>query len=741
MKQTIKLLTIAFFILVLIFNLSPLGVQAIEKGRAVVVVIDRISISDLYNSSTPNIDKLLDAGAIGLMTTNTAGSRSQRDTYITMGAGTRAIGSEKSPLGLCALETYRGKTAKDLYKQNTHMSADEKSVINMGFAQTIRNNEDRPYTVNIGALGTVLRNGGLKTAVLGNCDTPGEYKRFLVSMFMDDKGIVPLGFVDSRYIVEDGLRPFGIKTDYEALLKDIHDLWDRADVISVQLGDTSRAEDFRYEATDEMNGYYKKVAIEESDFFIGALIEKIDLEKDLIMIITPLGSSVELAENNRLTPFIIAGKGIEKGLATSGSTRIPGIITNLDVGNTIINWFGLKPLSGQIGSPIRSEECNKGILYLVDYNKRLTEIFNHRYFLLRSYVVAQIILLIIAVALIIFKRDYLIYIKPVIVFLMTIPLVYLILPLFHHSLCWVNTLTSCLLAAFITAILFFSKIKSMSKIMLISLFTSVLLIADQWYGARLIKGSPLGYDIISGARFYGIGNEYMGILIGASCVVVGTLADIYSKRYRAFIKAFVVLFVITVVVTLAHPRLGVNVGGTASIVSTFAAYYILQGRKRINFRHLIYISGAVVAVLSLAFAIDSFRVVESQSHMGQTIRLIRQNGIEELGKIIYRKVSMNIKLFRYTIWTRVLLGSFIAIIILLNRPIGLIKELIMRFPNTFAALGAAIFGSVVAFITNDSGIVAAATSMIFVVPPLILLVIDELLSAKTTVQTSNNKMA
>ena len=31
-----------------------------------------------------------------------------------------------------------------------------------------------------------------------------------------------------------------------------------------------------------------------------------------------------------------------------------------------------------------------------------------------------------------------------------------------------------------------------------------------------MRYSPLGYDPVGGARFYGIGNEYMGVLVGSS---------------------------------------------------------------------------------------------------------------------------------------------------------------------------------------------------------------------------------
>ena len=86
---------------------------------------------------------------------------------------------------------------------------------------------------------------------------------------MDNQGLVPAGIVDQSFLVEAPTRPFGICTDYSKLMQQVNRLWDSTDVFAIQLGDTSRAEDFRYEATDYMNDHYKKTAIEESDVFLG----------------------------------------------------------------------------------------------------------------------------------------------------------------------------------------------------------------------------------------------------------------------------------------------------------------------------------------------------------------------------------------------------------------------------------------------------------------------------------------
>mgnify|MGYP003730936325 CR=1 FL=1 len=699
---------------------APESALAEERGKAVIVFIDRVSLDDIIEAEMPNLDHLISFGGIGLMTTNTGGSRSQRDAYLTMGASARAIGSEKSILSLNATEKYHDTLASDLYRCITGGTCQDTAVVNLGIPQIIRNNESKPHTVKIGALGTALRDAGLIPAVIGNCDTPSELKRYLPGFLMDDRGIVPLGYVDSDYLEHDPLRPFGIKTNYEILIERTEDLWDKCDVLAIQLGDTSRAEDFRYEASDKMNKAYKRLALEEGDAFLGRLLDKLNLDTDMIIVLSALNPASDLSENNRLSPVIIAGRGFCKGLLSSASTKRKGIVTNMDIGPTVLGFFGMDKLAVQNGSPIAALPDSGTLEDLFRFNKRLVEIYNQRGFLLRSYVLAQIVVMIGALLIILYNRRYIGLVYAGVFFLLCIPVSYLLLPLFHRPELAGSFILSWLLSAVLTVVLYFFRTNTIKKIMVISIATAGSIILDQLAGGPLIKGSPLGYDAISGARFYGIGNEYMGILLGAVCAGCGAMLE---SGDRTLHRAAILLPLLTLTV-MGYPSYGANVGGTVSAGLAFASLYVLARKGRISLRHVLPIGLFAGAAVTLIFFIDSVRAVDSQSHLGQTISLIQANGIYELFNIVYRKVSMNIKLFKYTIWTRVFLLSLISMVILLFRPIGIVKNTAKQYPMAIKGLTAGIIGSIAALLTNDSGIVAAATTMVFTAPPFILLVCD-----------------
>ena len=46
--------------------------------------------------------------------------------------------------------------------------------------------------------------------------------------------------------------------------------------------------------------------------------------------------------------------------------------------------------------------------------------------------------------------------------------------------------------------------------------TSVVIVVDAFFGSRLVGQAVLSAYMMSGIRFYGIGNEYMGILLGGA---------------------------------------------------------------------------------------------------------------------------------------------------------------------------------------------------------------------------------
>jgi len=103
------------------------------------------------------------------------------------------------------------------------------------------------------------------------------------------------------------------------------------------------------------------------------------------------------------------------------------------------------------------------------------------------------------------------------------------------------------------------------------------------------------------------------------------------------------------------------------------------------------------------------------------VNLAKLEGLEPIIEIATRKLQMNLKLLRYTIWSRVFILTLLALVIACFKPIYIIQLLRKDYPQIFRGFFAVVLGSVAALLTNDSGIVAAATMLIYAVGPMLYL--------------------
>lgn len=166
---------------------------------------------------------------------------------------------------------------------------------------------------------------------------------------------------------------------------------------------------------------------------------------------------------------------------------------------------------------------------------------------------------------------------------MLIPLSYMLMTPLKQGILWISALTVAVIALlFATAIRYFFR-DALERITIACLITVLIIVIDQWTSASLIKWSPMGYDVISGARFYGIGNEYMGVLVGAVSTAAGALTQILENR-KQNVRGVAIFIHITVLVTIALPWIGANLGGAIASLAALGYWLILANRWRFDLK-------------------------------------------------------------------------------------------------------------------------------------------------------------
>ena len=699
------------------------------------VIVDQITWNDYLKGPMPIMQKLARQGLVGVMTTNPAAGRlrTPNNTYATIGAGAKIGGGPAGGESLNANAPYQNDFAGDEYYRRTGRQALGGEVVHLGIVEMEKANIGLKYSFSLGALGTILHQNELKTAVLGNADpAPQEvfqhnnYQRQAAVIAMDVFGRVDYGDVSARTTRPDPGSLAGVVTDYDYLLQQFDELKNKADLVVIETGDTTRLNTLQYMASNKSIQHQKQKVLASADDFVGNLLQRLNLNRDLLMVVVPGPPGLAMTEGRFLTPFLMAGKGVKPGIAWSGTIKRDGLIDNTDIAASVLGHFGIPAeikgkqdgkdirLGGQI---IKSKFHDRPVDDITGIEADAVFLHNARYPLVKGYIISELIIVGLAVSGLFLRRTIVKYTIPVLIGFTAVPGVMLWANYFPRSSIELLILEIIAVTAGITWLaLRIGRGYPLRPYLVTTGITALVVLIDILVGAPLAKTSPMSYDVMSGARYYGLGNEYMGVVIGCVIAFSGLFLDMLKSVTR-IIRVTVVVVFLAVVYIIAAPNLGTNVGGTIAALAGLGASGLIIFGGMVNKRFLLLICGGIVVVLGCFTIYDLNRAVEAQSHIGRTVLLIRENGFSEIADIISRKWKVNFRLILATSWSWFYFLS-IFVILVLNRilPHPMV-EFRQQHPWFNRLLAGVILGSVFALIFNDSGVVAAATMIIFAVAP------------------------
>lgn len=690
-------------------------------GKLVLVVMGGVSLDGIAAPELHNISSLAEKGAIGVMNARPASTRSfSDDTEVgrysmeggcaTIGAGTRMAASTDARKAHNISEIIDGRPVSQLYESLYGISPSHAEVLHLGMNRLRFINEDARYPIEPGALGGALRKAGLKTAAVGNSDTSQEPRREAALIAADPNGIIDYGDVGVKMILHDPSAPYGIRTDAGALVNASRSALSHADFIVVDAGDTARAASYAQHCVDIQGEKHQRLALVSADKIVGGLMQNLDLSRDRIILVSTNPSPLAIDNFDFLPPVIIAGGGIGHGLLLSGSTHRPGIITNADIAASILKFFNIEPPYSFVGSP--AMVCKGTENSLIDTNKHIMLQIQRQPMMRGIAVFLVVYVLLLSIYILKIGQAAPRWASWALILPASLMLAVLWLPAVADfgilgSLAVLTGLVAAILCA--ARLIIRSPLKAFGCICWAVVIT---IMVDFVRGAVLLRDSILSYTPVDGARYYGIGNEHMGSLVGAAMIGAGFLAASGGKRTLRM--SILTVALCAVVIAIGLPRLGANAGGAMSAMPAAVAGLILWRGKGIDKKRIIAVCVSVVGALGILAAIDSLIPGSSQSHIGKAVHLIATGGVGEMGIIIERKLAMNLMLLKNSTWSKLLIVSVAAVITLIfvrNR------DVIMRLrkiPHIQAGVIAATVGTVAALLFNDSGVVAAATAFIYV---------------------------
>ena len=367
------------------------------------------------------------------------------------------------------------------------------------------------------------------------------------------------------------------------------------------------------------------------------------------------GSQHPTPNTQHLTPFLVSGPDFPPGLLISGTTRTPGLVSNLDLAPTFANLLHAplaKPTEGRIlkvtaGGNTAAERLER--LARIDYTAEL----NGRALI---HIAPELCSLCAALVLMAFaarrrRTERAKYFAPCLVFAQNAGGGALLAPLMvpptlpEYGLriaAWMLGLTAACYAL--------ARLVRLPPPLIAAFITIALIVGDTMTGQRLLKDSLISDYALAGIRYYGVGNEYLGAVLGFA--LAGSFAWLDAMRVpfpptkeAAGVRRGLLLCWLGLTLLLGWPGLGANAGSLISCGAAFGVGAALLFGRRAGWK--IGAGGAFVGLL-LAFGFSLLDARWSRgeaSHLGAVMQAASGGrGAGYPVAIILRKIAMNFRL-------------------------------------------------------------------------------------------------
>ena len=713
-----KIISLLLMIMICIGFIPNYSFAQENNGKIIYISINRTNMDNLTNLPVLK-EKLNQTGYVALM--NVKGDQGNNDarSYASIGAGCRAnISSEH-----ISFDNLTDENSK-IFEAVT--GEKPKEINNLDINKSINNNaEQGTYGSTLGLLGQTLYDNNKKVALLGNSDITNDNDELVKVrnaglICMDTIGRVDSGNVDNINTKNLSM-PYEIATDYDKLIKETNAYYKSSDVVFVELGDTYRLDEYKPNLNKKTYNKMKNEIFSNINTYLKEVLNMVN-ENDVVYIVSEFPSNLDYNNKKRLSP-VIKFKGDGKGLLKSSTTRREGIIANLDLGVDILNELNLKN-NLMIGRALNNVFKEDNIKFLSREYSKIVSINNIRSSVVNtfvgivstSWVIAMIALL--AKEKLPHKEKVFVVLKELIKLAIIMPLTFLVAPIFNC-----NTQTGLATAVVATTLILYIsgrllfKHNDLKQMAYYSILTVVITIVDIVLGTYLMKNSIMSYDAIVGARYYGVGNEYQGVIIGSTIFGLAVLLN-----YKKIPKWFTVLFAFITLITTAFPSMGANVGASISECIAFLLFIMLIFDVKLDFKKIVLLGLSAVVLVSVFATLDI--MLGLGSHLGAFVKQIIQTGPQVIINTFSRKISMNLKLAKSSVWVNILLTGIAVIGIFIFRPSKHMQNISDKYPMIFKGFIASMVGCIITLLVNDSGIVAAATASIYILIPILVISIN-----------------
>jgi hypothetical protein len=719
-------------IVAIVMTIAPPAGAATDDRRMLIVSVPGLTWSELDDADVPVLRELLSGAALAALAPRSVRHSSRPgDAYLTIGAGSRAIGEPGTDGDVLGPDAdFAGEPAGGVYHRRTGREPTGHGLA-LSWPALVRANDREPYDAIPGLLAQTLTDADVATAAIGNADGSDtaaiSRERQAALALTDVHGRLDQGSVDDELLTDDPDAPFGVRLDPDAVLASFDDVWDGAGRRAVLVEASDLARTLRYRSLVDADRYaaMRTRALRDTDALLGSLLRRLDPDRDVVMVVAPYLSP----SRSPLTVVAVDGPGIDAGYLRSASTQRAGIVTLVDIAPTILDVFDISRPTDMEGRPFEVERSSQSLAHRVDHLVTINAASRFRERLLTPTTIAVVLGLAAIVAATIVgivdarSRRW----RSVVAFaaladLAALPMSYVAraFPLedLGAGFYWTFLLLGALAVAALATAAARRARQPLLAIASVLTLSFVVLVGDVMTGSNLHLSAAFGYSPTGNSRLYGISNYSFGLLAVASCILGALIAHRWATsrgRWSA------IGLMATALVVLGTPIWGSDVGGIIAFTPTVLVFASMLLGRRPRLRNLI-LAGVVTvgAVVAFGFA-DLARPPEERAHLGRLFERIGDEGLQPLLSIVERKLLANLHVSTTSFWVAAIpiaVGAWLFLRSWSTRPLAAVHA---RIPTLHPALVAAAIAAVLGSIVNDSGAIVGGVASLAITTSLVYL--------------------
>ena len=748
----IRACSCVFWTLLWLYGMGSASAQTplLPAHRVVVLLVPGFRAEDLTRVDMPGLATLRAEGAAGWMICRAARSSDRnlllpdgRDTpaslALTLGSGARVLAGGR-----------RGEKEKRRKGEETELQGTGNRE--QGTEETQSAIENRKS--KIGGLGDLIHAKDWHTIVCGNADTDVVDDEGTL-LAADSAGKVDLLHTEALIDTKSMFAPYGKRDNIPALCRALSTASKRDALVTLVFGDLARADAYGALCLPAQRDIHHLAALRSLDELLTTLHSQMQVAPGppiRFFLLSPApAASADL--HDRLAPILMWGRDVRAGILTSPSTRLSGIVVNTDFLPSLAEAFGVAPPAGTIGRAFQAQPMRNANT-LTDWqaahdqilqSERLKDVYGG---------LPTLQMLLVIAALGCFYRQLYRFACSLVTAIAALPLALLLLPSLPFAAASVISagfaITIFLLTFSLTAWRLYPSRRGV-PFLLAMLFTVLLgvLALDLLTGSHLLRQAWMSYSVMEAARFYGIGNEYMGVMIGTACIVLGRsgkrrkekgkstsaphASDLNEQQYAsktgqyAFPFLLFCFFAFLLLILLGYNRFGAKVGAIPSAGMALGVEGLMLWRGRLRARDLLLIGGAALLVLAGLLLLDMRHGMGEQSHFA---RAFAGSG-GSLPAIALRKLRLECYLLLHSPWSAALLAASLGFFVVVtgrgkeekkrrreeekteDRRQKTEADALSTINYHLSTIYGLVTGAVASLLCNDSGVTAAAMIMLF----------------------------